>query len=332
MRIFAFEFFSGGGLAGRPLPAGIAHAGDMMLGALLEELVELPGIEVLTSRDPRLPPLPVSGVIVPRPGEDAIALYRRGLASADAAWPTAPETGGTLERLARETLGSGKALLGCRPDSIRLTASKRATAELLRESGIPVAPTFAFADPLPALPGLWITKPDDGAGSEDTQLLPDWMAARERLAAEPERLIAQPWVDGEQLSLSLVCDHGVAHLLSCNRQRVGIEDGSLSVEGLLVNALADEGNFAILANRLAAAIPGLWGYVGVDLVLTRDGPVILEINPRLTTSYCGLGRALGINTAALVLSLLGRDTETEDWPLRTTGTAVEILLEASNST
>jgi predicted ATP-grasp superfamily ATP-dependent carboligase len=304
----------------------------MMLGALLEELVELPGIEVLTSRDPRLPPLPVSGVIVPRPGEDAIALYRRGLASADAAWPTAPETGGTLERLARETLGSGKALLGCRPDSIRLTASKRATAELLRESGIPVAPTFAFADPLPALPGLWITKPDDGAGSEDTQLLPDWMAARERLAAEPERLIAQPWVDGEQLSLSLVCDHGVAHLLSCNRQRVGIEDGSLSVEGLLVNALADEGNFAILANRLAAAIPGLWGYVGVDLVLTRDGPVILEINPRLTTSYCGLGRALGINTAALVLSLLGRDTETEDWPLPTTGTAVEILLEASNST
>jgi len=152
-----------------------------------------------------------------------------------------------------------------------------------------------------------------------------------RLAADPERLIAQPWVEGEPLSLSLVCDHGVARLLSCNRQQIGIEDGRLSVEGLLVNALPDEGNFAVLAGRLAEAIPGLWGYVGVDLVLTRDGPVILEINPRLTTSYCGLGRALGINTGAMVLSLLGRDPGTDDWPLRTTGTTVEILLEASNS-
>jgi predicted ATP-grasp superfamily ATP-dependent carboligase len=48
----------------------------------------------------------------------------------------------------------------------------------------------------------------------------------------------------------------------------------------------------------------LWGYVGVDLVLTGDGPVVLEINPRLTTSYCALRPALGLNTAALVLDLL----------------------------
>jgi predicted ATP-grasp superfamily ATP-dependent carboligase len=45
----------------------------------------------------------------------------------------------------------------------------------------------------------------------------------------------------------------------------------------------------------------LWGYVGVDLVLADAGPIVLEINPRLTTSYCGLRDALGINPAALVL-------------------------------
>ena len=51
MRIFAFEFFSGGGLAGQPLPPGIAREGDMMLGALLRDLAELPEVEVVASRD-----------------------------------------------------------------------------------------------------------------------------------------------------------------------------------------------------------------------------------------------------------------------------------------
>jgi predicted ATP-grasp superfamily ATP-dependent carboligase len=31
---------------------------------------------------------------------------------------------------------------------------------------------------------------------------------------------------------------------------------------------------------------------------------VLEVNPRLTTSYVGLGAAIGMNPAALVLSLL----------------------------
>jgi predicted ATP-grasp superfamily ATP-dependent carboligase len=44
--------------------------------------------------------------------------------------------------------------------------------------------------------------------------------------------------------------------------------------------------------------------VGVDLVETSDGPVVLEVNPRLTTSYCGLRTARGLNPAALVMGLL----------------------------
>ena len=61
------------------------------------------------------------------------------------------------------------------------------------------------------------------------------------------------------------------------------------------------------SSRIAAAIPGLWGYVGVDLIDTPAGPVVLEINPRLTTSYCGLGGVLGVNLAALVVGLLGSE-------------------------
>jgi predicted ATP-grasp superfamily ATP-dependent carboligase len=316
VRIFAFEFFSGGGLAGLPLPPGIAYEGDLMLRALIQDLSELPGIDVFTSRDPRLPPLPGIETIVPLPGEDVFALFGRGLRLADAVWPTAPETDGTLERLARAALVRGAGLLGCLPDGVRLTASKRTTARALRAAGIPAVPTFAHADRLVAAPGPWITKPDDGAGCEDTELHPGWTAARARLAVEPARLVAQPWIDGGSLSLSVVCDHGVARLLCCNRQEVGVRGGRLSLDGLLVNAVADrDGLFSALAGRVAAAVPGLSGYVGIDLVAGSAGPVVLEINPRLTTSYCGLRSALGINVAAMVVHGLSRGVDVaREWP------------------
>ena len=98
------------------------------------------------------------------------------------------------------------------------------------------------------------------------------------------------------------------------------------LKGCQVNALYDaDGHWQSLAGRVALAIPELWGYAGIDLILGPDGPVILEINPRLTTSYAGLRSATGENPAALVLDLLRTGALP---PLRTApGRPVEILLE-----
>jgi predicted ATP-grasp superfamily ATP-dependent carboligase len=53
------------------------------------------------------------------------------------------------------------------------------------------------------------------------------------------------------------------------------------------------------------AIKGLKGYVGVDMVLTDDQVVVIEINPRLTVSYIGLNKILNFNPAkALVDSVI----------------------------
>jgi predicted ATP-grasp superfamily ATP-dependent carboligase len=335
VRVFAFEFFSGGGLAGQPLPASLAREGDLMLTTLVGELAELPGVEVIATRDPRLPPIPGCEMLRPRRDEHPLALYRRALAAADAAWPTASEAGGTLERLAQATLDTGRVLLGCRPDAVRLTASKRATAAALHERGLPVVPTFALPGAIPAIAGPWVVKPDDGAGCEDTDVVEGSGAAIVRLAANPGRLVAQPWIDGEPLSLSLVCADGASRLLACNRQVIAVRDGRVGLEAVQVNAVRDgDGRLARLAERVAAAVPGLWGYVGVDLVLTADGPVVLEINPRLTTSYCGLRPALGVNTAGLVLGLLrpsrGPLLAGDAWDV-TTGASVEIRTEPSHA-
>jgi len=51
---------------------------------------------------------------------------------------------------------------------------------------------------------------------------------------------------------------------------------------------------------------------------------VLEINPRLTTSYAGLGAALSSNPAALVLALLTREIAEIAMPQQPHGYPVKV--------
>lgn len=325
MRLFVYEHVTGGGMLAESPPASLVREADLMLRTLVDELRAIPGVVVLASRDPRLPPLDGVASLPPTPGEAPLALYARGLANSEAAWPTAPETGGVLEQLARRTLAAGVRLIGCRPGAVAVAASKRRTAQALAARGIAVIPTFTAADPLPETPGaLWVVKPDDGAGADGLQLVPGWRLAAARLAADPDRLVAQPWLDGEAASLSVHCRDGQATLLAVNRQRVKVSPAGVTLVGLEVNALPDPGGrLAALADAVCRAIPGLDGYVGIDVLLGEDEPVVVEVNPRLTTSYAVLGRALGINVARRLLN------GTDEAPAATAG-PVSLALEAGD--
>jgi tyramine---L-glutamate ligase len=116
--------------------------------------------------------------------------------------------------------------------------------------------------------------------------------------------VVQAFLPGTPLSLSLLMQDGACWLLSCNVQHVRCAGGVFAYRGGIIGgAEARRPALENLAARVAAALPGLWGYVGVDVVDGPDGPVVIEINPRLTTSYVGLAESLGLNPAGLVLSL-----------------------------
>jgi predicted ATP-grasp superfamily ATP-dependent carboligase len=301
MRVLVVEYVTGGGLAGQPLPHILADAA-IIRQAQLGDLALLRGVDLLTLTDARLPDEPGIAALRVEAG-DFDATFARGLDWADAAWVTAPETGGVLEALAHRVVGSGRRWLGCAPAAVRLAASKRATAQQLEAAGLPTIPTRTAANEVGA--AAVVVKPDDGAGCEATRCFatPD-AAARWAATTLGPRAVFQPLVPGEPLSLSLLCADGDARLLAVNRQRLRRRDGAFGLAGVTVNALADaDGAFARLARRIAAAIPGLWGHVGVDLIVTTEGPVVVEVNPRATVSYAGLRPALGINPARLLLDL-----------------------------
>jgi predicted ATP-grasp superfamily ATP-dependent carboligase len=308
-RLFVFEYLSGGGLdaaAGRLSPADLdlLHQGLAMRDALLADLERLPGLAVSCAVGPGVPAPRGAATLRPRPGEPVEDFVEREAASHAAAWVVAPETGGLLAALARRVAPAR--WLGCSAEAIALCGGKRATLERLAAHGV--------ATPLDAMEAArrWVVKPDDGAGSVDTRVHPRREAAEADLAARRARgasATLEPWVEGEALSLSLACGGAAAvELLSVNRQQVEVAaDGRLHYHGVAIDTrdavAARRDALAATARAVAAAIPGLRGFVGIDLVWhAQRGPVVIEVNPRLTCAYVGLSAALGRNLAGELLA------------------------------
>lgn len=232
--------------------------------------------------------------------------FAAGLQAADAVWPLAIESEGALEQLSRGVLRGKRILLGSAPGAVEVAASKLRLARVLADGGVDAVATYSPHAPLPPDGGPWVVKPDDGAGCIDTRLFSDRAAALAWIrASATDGYVLQPFVAGKLGSLSLICCDGTARVLACNQERVAMRDNRFHFLGSVVNGLADvDGKLARLAQQVAAALPSLWGYVGVDFVLTARGAVVLDVNPRLTAAYAGLHASIGCNPAGLVLDLL----------------------------
>ncbi len=310
MKILVLEYITGGGMVTESIPESLVREGAMMLNAVLTDLLQLPGIELVTFRDTGIPQAKWVN------GEKSLEMILIGnqeafhrswhdlIQSCDVVWPIAPETDGILERLCDDVESRGKILLTSPSHVVRQTASKHCTQGLLAQHGISVVPTYRLSHSRIDLSPPWVVKPDDGVGCEGSFIV-DCDEDLNRCCAEMdlETFVIQPLIEGQSLSLSVLFNRGKAVLLSSNRQCVDYSANSIHLTGCDVNAIEDiDGGFARLATQVAKAFSGLWGYAGIDLIVTEKDILVLEINPRLTTSYVGLSDALGINVAELILA------------------------------
>lgn len=284
-----------------------------MVTALARDLLSLERHEILLVRDPKLPqPLNSRGLTVV-PLEDPESLDGL-LDQADGIWPIAPEGEGLLEALCQRAEARGKVLLSSPSAAVRITASKLETQRRFSLKGLPGIPTEPLEFALIKGSGRWprVIKPDDGAGSEDTMVV-DGPAAVERFLANtsPRRWVLQPYVRGRAMSLSTLFRSGEARLLSVNAMAMTQKAGRFKLDGLTVNLNLAPRLFAWfeqLSSRIAAAFPELWGYAGIDFLWDGHGPRLLEINPRLTSAFIGLGAALNDHPARWVLDLAERNS------------------------
>ncbi|QDU20305.1 ATP-grasp domain-containing protein [Urbifossiella limnaea] len=284
MKVVVYEYLTARGLVTDPMYA----EGRAMRDAVAADFAALPGCAVVT------------------PDADDAAAF----AAADWALVVAPESDGILLDRCRRVLDAGGRLLGPSLAAVELTSDKLALHDHWRARAVP---TPATTDRAPtaceAFPVVW--KPRDGCGSTATFLLRDRfeLVQAQALAAEeyPGPMILQEYVPGVAASVGFLCGpEGNVPLLPTTQ--ILSADGRFHYRGgelPLPPALAERA--VSLATRAVACVPGLCGYVGVDLILGDGRDVAVEINPRLTTSYVGLRALAADNLAAALLRVAGGD-------------------------
>ena len=173
----------------------------------------------------------------------------------------------------------------------------------------------------PLTPLKLIIKPLMGVDCEDIVIIEkieDLTYDLEKIFVPGSRILVQEYIEGEDISVSLICDGKKAVPLSLNQQFVEIKDDKGRYLGgkLPYNSKFKDESFKI-ATEAVESIDGLKGFVGVDLRINADekdvySVYLLEINSRFTTPYVGLSKIANINIAKSIIESVDGKLDIED--------------------
>ena len=281
-----------------------------MLQAVISDFAQLPGVEVRAIRDRGLDPFSVSGVHEETAEPTSFPeTAKRVLTECDAAFVIAPESDGILAEHCRLVEETNARWLGCSLAAIELCADKLRLAEVLKQAGVATVTTST-----PAEPTAWpvVLKPRFGAGCEDTHLV-DNKTGHDRVVAANQAVefVQQPYLETASFSVAAIALSEGPIGFPLVRQRIDVHQGTLSYTGGCLNnpdglKVSDD---AIVRILRAAGIDK--GWVGIDFLCAPDcEPVVVDINPRLTTSYVAYREATEANLAAI---LLARNVDRPAW-------------------
>jgi predicted ATP-grasp superfamily ATP-dependent carboligase len=321
MGLFVHEFFCSGAYPGELRQSSLAREGLAMLRAILEDFAGCRAGGATTTLDHRLIEdarktgfADWAEVHCTESPRHERSLFQQLAAESEATFVIAPESDGHL--LERRILvdRAGGRFLGHSADAIGLCADKLAFAEHLTRHDLPTVPTRLF-DPSakqPPFPFPLVVKPRDGAGSQDTFLIRDGddlehvrgvfaSTGRERV----REAIVQPFVAGRSLSVVAVVDSDSAcvQVFPAGEQRLS-DDGRFHYQGGRIPAPPPLPIcLEAIIMRVCCSIAGLTGYIGFDLILPEHSSrvLIVEANPRLTTSYLGYRALANENLARKIV-------------------------------
>lgn len=309
-----FEFITGGGLAQEALPKSLAKEGLLMLMALVNKLVTLSDIQLTLLLDKRCKDIELPDnikIVWVSSNQHLYDTLPTLIEKSDWVWVIAPEMDFHLYNISKLVEEKGKYLLNSSAKAVAICSDKLLTIQVLNKQKIETVAAIQLDKFSQNWIAPWVIKPKDGAGclncffvANENEFSQRW----QQIESKSDYLI-QPFMKGKAFSLSCLFKDGDAWLLCCNLQHISIKQGQFKLNACEVNiSIANKKPYQQLIKKVAKAIPGLWGYVGIDILQPEFAPpMVLEINPRLTTSYIGIADTLGINVAKVVIDMVSDD-------------------------
>tara|TARA_R110001592_G_scaffold363218_2_gene681526 strand:- start:79031 stop:80101 length:1071 start_codon:yes stop_codon:yes gene_type:complete len=329
LNIFVSEYLCSGAWDLTDAESGLLKEGTAMLEAVITDLLALPHFRVMTVLQQTLSlksPLIVEALRTGRlqifraaTSQQERENFKTACRLADCVMVIAPEFEDLLSSRTQLALDCGATVAGSALKAIQLTADKWRLFELMQESSIPTIPTWQFSGELPrsAVSFPCLIKHRFGAGGLGLETFQNDDCLQKRknqLRSSEEQFLMQPLLPGKALSTVALIRAGGREYFPVGEQQISWKQGfryqggtiPADVDARVLPAISD------LLNRVCDLLPGLAGYVGFDILLPEDAPhepVLVEINPRLTTSYTGYRRLTFDNLAA---RLIDPDTDFPD--------------------
>ncbi len=294
-----------------------------MLEAVITDLLAIPDCNVMTCVDADLPTpfnefkhwdqeqrLQVNRVKGP---EEEILFFEDACRLADVVWIIAPEFDDILYLRTERAIELGALVSGSDLNAIKLTADKWRLFEFLKKQSLPTISTSLF-ESLPSMPPeSWpcVIKHRYGAGGLGLtyfEALEDWRENLSQIQNDGFDYIMQPFVSGRMISTAVLINSQRREIFPVGEQKICWRSGFQYQGGLIPADLNIDILRSIekLIQSVCEVIPGLFGYVGFDLLLPDvdpAAPLIMEINPRLTTSYTGYRQLTSNNLAERIIKL-----------------------------
>ena len=194
----------------------------------------------------------------------------------------APETNNLSSKIYSHVSQNHK-VLGSNISSLNTFSSKTKMLMKLRRLNLPIVENYKLNL---NYKGKIIFKPDTSAGSENT------FVTNKNNYEKKKGYLVQKFYNGKKGSFLMLCKNGKSKVICCNEQLLNLKKEKIQQVGCIMGGLEKYRNeIEILANRISKNFKGLFGIVGVDIVIENKKWLIIEINPRFTSAYSGLNKS-----------------------------------------
>ena len=222
------------------------------------------------------------------------------ISESDYAIILAPEENNVLSNIIKDFSKINKNLINCSPDFINLTSDKYLLYKKFAKQNDFIMPVYKDYKDINKNKKI-IAKIRDGLSAEDMYLFKNRRELEDNIYLINDKHVFQEYLNGDIISVNTYFKDNSFKILSINEQIYTIKERAFTLKKFIY------GKFNSEVKQISSCIEGIVnncdginGFIGFDIVRNKSKYLLIDINPRLTTSYVGLRKTLKINPTLFI--------------------------------